>query len=75
MDGMGNDHVRNLICDVIYLGDVCLELKDFGYIKIGQKNIHITSEEDVPEEEIFSAMFGMMVGNMMYDDEKGKGAV
>jgi len=50
-------------------------LKDFGYIKIGQKNIHITSEEDVPEEEIFSAMFGMMVGNMMYDDEKGKGAV
>ena len=28
MDGMGNDHVGNFILNVIYLGDVCMELKE-----------------------------------------------
>jgi len=43
-------------------------MKDFGWFKLNGKNIHVTSEDDVDEQEIFSALLGMKIGELMYSD-------
>ena len=44
-------------------------MKDFGWIKIGGKNIHVTAEDDCDVQEIFSTLLGMKIGAELYQEE------
>lgn len=45
-------------------------MKDFGVIDIGGKKIHVTSDDEVPNERVFSTLLGMKIGDIMYPDVK-----
>lgn len=40
-------------------------MKDFGSIKIGKKHIRVTSDDEVPTQEVVSTMIGMKLGELL----------
>jgi len=45
-------------------------MKDFGVIDIGGKKIHVTADDEVPDERVFTTLLGMKIGDIVYPDVK-----
>ena len=45
-------------------------MKDFGNVKLGGKEVHITAEDEVPNEDVVFSMIGMKLAELFDIDIK-----